>query len=494
MSESNAQGKVPEGAQNQTDNLDDDLKRAMEWVEELAARDEPDPNESDARQPVEPDSNMPSEQKPERAGVDQPRDSEMLTLQWPADGDQAAEVPESDGPPAPDPRLEQDSEGAQPVNNLEDAMAWLEKLAADRGMPIEEMPTRLMSDQDIDQYIPPAAIGTPQDESGVENMELLEDPISWLEQLARDQSSPLEELPSVADRLLASEIISQVVTPTENNADADETLPLSIPLEEALLFLEQVASDEGVTFDKVKISSVYNNVNLEAVLQQVDQLAAGESRRLPAGLFAVAAVKTAPVVKTPVDWGNLADEIPEDPDEALAWLENLTGEGDGVEEAVTAIYVAGVQAGIKTPTDAQDVLSPQGEADSASSDDDILAALPDDPDEAVAWMEQVAAQKVSSKAPQQDHAAAPPSQDEAPSVNQAAKLLESGEYDAALAVYKNLLQQGDDLEQVVKALETAVTTHPEIGRLRYLLGDAYLRTGRNQKAMEIYQQGFLDNL
>jgi cytochrome c-type biogenesis protein CcmH/NrfG len=68
-----------------------------------------------------------------------------------------------------------------------------------------------------------------------------------------------------------------------------------------------------------------------------------------------------------------------------------------------------------------------------------------------------------------------------------------GDLDSAVATYGKLVESGEDLNLLISDLEGAVGTQGENARLRTVLGDAYMRNGQLQKALDAYRQA-LDSL
>ena len=75
----------------------------------------------------------------------------------------------------------------------------------------------------------------------------------------------------------------------------------------------------------------------------------------------------------------------------------------------------------------------------------------------------------------------------------ARQLLNTRQYDNAIRSYTNLLETAPAISPVITELEGAVDTHPAQPLLRRLLGDAYMRNGQLQKALETYRKA-LDQL
>lgn len=282
------------------------------------------------------------------------------------------------------------------------------------------------------------------------DLEDLDEAMAWLEELAISQETPLQDLPSVADRALASKLMGETPTPTppepmkpttslpasETELEAMHEAPDTYPesLDEAIAYLDRLAAggsdpNIGSTRKRSDVSS-----NLEAALNRMDALA------LPAGigLADIAALFTrdgesalprAFSLEASLDWlqeqlgGSgaaepaaraaaaagtaahadalderliaLSAEMPEDPDQALAWLESLapTTEGDA------ATVVLGTAA-IEPVSEAVTPYLPETAAiDAMTLDEATLLEIPDDPDQAIAWMEELARREQQAKSP-----------------------------------------------------------------------------------------------
>lgn len=336
---------------------------------------------------------------------------EMPTLQWP---DVEAEA--SAAGPA---RSVDDVEGTgddtpPPRDELEDAMQWLEELAKEQGTPLEEMPTLISggeSEQDLAARAA-AARGLEQLGDTTPPPQLDSDPMAWLEQLAIDQDSPLEDLPSVADRLLASEIASQTALDGEQMLEPLASQP--VELEAALKYLEDQAAAEGVVLDEVSIDDVETDDTLDEDLDAIDKMVT-----VAAVTTAVTKVANADADEFDADENDsealedLPAQIPEDSDEELAWLSELAEEESPVEQSELvdeedvpdqedqtednekdgsllkkgAAAVAATKL-VKSRTDDGQETEPETEqAEEAQTlTPESLEGMPDDPDEAMAWM------------------------------------------------------------------------------------------------------------
>lgn len=296
-----------------------------------------------------------------------------------------------------------DDDDAEDVGDVENAMAWLEQMAAGEGDAIDEMPTLVSQRADVDGAPEELAIELePEPVAQVENSpEDMDEAMDWLEQLAADQSTPLEELPSVADRVLASTVMAEAGVQA---VDADRVV-LPEHLAAAVAHFEMLAAESGIALDEVELVEIEADVELEALLVSLDDHARS-SRASGAGRVGGMAVAGATAVgmaalrdDESVDWDELSDEMPEDPDEALAWLERLAEEADlsdqelmAGDEAADAVEEP-TRPGIQTADELEDATAA---AAAVALEDDFLAEMPEDPDEAMAWLEQLAARQGAS--------------------------------------------------------------------------------------------------
>lgn len=417
---------------------------------------------------------------------------EMPTLQWPENHPDNEPIDAQDEVRSANTSTATDSQTDGSQDNLEDAMLWLEQLAAGQGTPINEMPTLISSGQYDDLATDDSNLGPDLVAITGKTSTLAEhdsDPMAWLEQLAVDQNSPLEELPSVADRLLASEIVSQNEGEFGDGASLMESRPTAIEVEEALNYLEELAASQGITLDQVEIDQIELPDPQDNGLNMVDQLAVTAS-----AATVLAEVDSAQTGETlDDDWDELAAQIPDDPDEALAWLGGLSDdekESEGVQEKLEEGEAGSVaEMGVSETT----------------LDVETLDEMPDDPDEAMAWMRGLAGQQddvpmesgsqdndgemtqgipaVEQKAHGDDHL-------KKESLGIARKAVASGDLSRAIELYQEILENGDMSSDLVRELESVVAEQPDSPDLVKLLGDAYMQDGQMQKALETYRKGF----
>ena len=397
------------------------------------------------------------------------------------------------------PEDQQPSSQTGPLVGLEDAINWLEQLAAGQGMPIDEMPT-LVTAQPV-STASTNKTGDPDSPSDsdldTQGLELDSDPMAWLEQLAVDQSSPLEELPSVADRLLASEIVSQ------NEIPPSSTINDPYDVNRALTYLEQLAVAQGIDLSKISFDANQPVTSLNSALNIIDGLALSGMVLTPDYSESEAFVGEevqAPSASEDVEhegkqeidhWSDVSDSMPDDPQEALDWLSSLDEEADGVETEV--VLEADTLAPEATTPDPAAEPEGMGTPDEAQIDIDVLGEMPDDPDEAVAWMENLAtsdsqkpAAEIDPQIPQED---VEPASGTQPTVDPQADP-DSDNLQDAISEYQNIINENAATEDVVAALEEIIATQGETPKILRLLGDAYMQIGETQKAIATYRKGF----
>jgi tetratricopeptide (TPR) repeat protein len=421
---------------------------------------------------------------------------EMPTLQWPdaeVEADAAGgEKVEPDSNQSTGDVEAPDGEPVPPPDDLEDAMLWLENLAEEQGTPIDEMPTLVSSgEREPDLTTGGAAVQSQEQIGETTPPPMLDsDPMAWLEQLAIEQNSPLEELPSVADRLLASEIESQYDVGPDEGAPLEPLASQPVELDDALKYLENQAEVQGISLAEVSFDPAEPVESLDEDLSALDQMVIA-----PVATTTVKGETDPPAEEIENgEWDDLSAQIPEDPDEALAWLGELAEEesssDSGSDRSVLAKGTAAVAVAELAQSDAQ------------ALDADVLEGMPDDPDEAMVWMEGLAGQ--NEDAPADQMVSGVPDEKELPAdeiskdaglgenedILQARAALSSGDVEAATEQYRRLLEGGQGGPALINELETAVASQPDELELVQLLGDAYMQDGQLQKALKIYRKGF----
>ncbi len=264
---------------------------------------------------------------------------------------------EAEDEAGPETEAEPDSAGAvagpQPgaeEAELEEALTWLDE--APEGVafaPEEAVP------QDLDEAMAWLDAGEAEDIDPDQVPEDLDEAMAWLEQLAAQQGAPLDELPSLA-------------AAGESDAPAEP--------EEAPLELELPAEETP-----------------ELNLEWMEALAAADEEPAPAA-------DEAPALAADED----TFDVPEDLDEAMAWLEQLAAQqGAPLDELPS---VAGDAAFLDALL-ADDVAQPAPELEEEPTVAEAAAA--DELDEAMAWLDELATQQ---PAQEYEEAAAPPEIDD----------------------------------------------------------------------------------
>ena len=290
--------------------------------------------------------------------------------------------------------------------DLDDAMAWLETLAAKQGAPIEELPS-LRQDEDEQQTEPEPVVSsddilesdddplaepinmTFDDEpAGDELLETipdvpedLDDAMAWLEELAAKQGAPIEELPSLSGEMDSASEPSPVadeMPETVPELIEEPAVEIDSDLLAALDWLDdEVADGDGDVAETAVFET--SDTDLLAALDQLEQLA----------LQTEPEPEPEPVAEPPEDDALTTDifDMPDDPDEALAWLEEMSDEAGGEETAVPETVV------IEPDPVVEEEPALESVAEVADDSEDLAALdifdMPDDPDEALAWLEEV---------------------------------------------------------------------------------------------------------
>lgn len=144
-------------------------------------------------------------------------------------------------------------------------------------------------------------------------------------------------------------------------------------LEAALLSLDALALPPGKTLDevaaKLTVAQMTSWRDVDSALNWLEQRLSQE---------------VAPAVPAPtgeLDDASLIEQMPEDPDAVLAWLEQMAAEEEG-QGGISAAAPEELSDVIADRTQAEPLLEELAEAD--------LLNMPDDPDEAMAWLEGLA--------------------------------------------------------------------------------------------------------
>ena len=395
-------------------NVDDDAQAEDLNLDALLGL-EPDAALPETAEPVETEAEPASSELVEDESLDwldalaaddvEPVD-EMPTWQWPEDGDTDAalaveatpEMEDSAAPPAADLEdiFSEEPAEADVVEDLDDAMSWLDDLAAEPDMPVEELPS-VAEDMDLDALFALDSDLEHHDDLSSESMqsESLDEIFavdsqndSWLAGLADADEEPLPDfLEEDAEPAAASSLAEPIAAQDDDMAAPPEDV------DDAMAWLEQLAARQGAPLDE--LPSVADKAEDEGV----------DAAELMAGAAAVGALgavvhdddeaeaDTEPetaVADTPLAEADLlALDVPEDPDEAMAWLEKLAArQGAPLDELPS---VSADEEAAAAPAAAEEP-GPSLDAETAGTDDllhdtdiedDALGEL----DDAMAWLE-----------------------------------------------------------------------------------------------------------
>jgi tetratricopeptide (TPR) repeat protein len=369
----------PEAVRSDVDSLEKvpaDLDEAMAWLENLSGQQGAPPQ-------------MLSLEETEYEDADEIPEDLAEAMAWleeisvagegkaPRDEDESGET----APPSTvglsedeTPGPEAVAEAEEPPEDLDEAMVWLEQLAARQGASADELPS-------LEE--PEAELGVGADATG-EIPDDLEEAIDWLKSLGDEPTASGEAagVTAVADEghsasesddlAWLDDLESERAPEPEGHDDWDEAPveagapDLADDLDEAIAWLEQLATEDAISFDELEGERTGQALGAEAYV----------------GL----------------------EQLPDDPEEALAWLEGLAS------EPAQASIEADVVAATPTPPVPHDVVAAraeaeasiaQGEQDDAEASlpgpgEEILDEMPEDPDEAMAWLEQLAARQGAS--------------------------------------------------------------------------------------------------
>lgn len=168
----------------------------------------------------------------------------------------------------------------------------------------------------------------PSDED--EPLDDLDAAMAWIEELAASQNAPIEEVPSVADRALASKLMMEAgLTPTvspldELGSDSDFVDGLTPPhpfIEEedyadTVVLIETLAADQGLAYTSPSEQAAITRTEVEADLSEPLQSAESQDN------------------VTQVDEAIVLEEVPEELsfEEAMAFLDEIAGTQPSVEE------------------------------------------------------------------------------------------------------------------------------------------------------------------
>ncbi len=316
----------------------DDVEDAMTWLEGLAA---------EQGAPVE----------------------ELPSIAQKIEADTEAELSET--PPSPVDDLIGDE--------VDDAMTWLEGLEAEKVEMAAESPETAVDEDEAEpeMYQPPEWVSVSQSvlPGNVEDVpEEVDDAMSWLTELAAEQGAELTEDADTAvteDALLPTEPELEIEPEPELTAEplVDDSLLAALDWLGA-----NVGDSESESLPEQVAVSDDELANALDFLEQLDVSSPAET--------AETAVGPSHEVVTEFD-SDILGTMPDDPDEAMDWLANFAGPDTGVDMPVAEPEVMEPESEQLETSEPEPAAPPDVEAT-------MLAEMPDDPDEAMTWLAQLA--------------------------------------------------------------------------------------------------------
>ena len=240
-------------------------------------------------------------------------------------------------------------------------MAWLERLAAQQGASLDELPS-LQEPASAVSEEPSETEGAPDwmgeldlEEAEAEahpeampKIDVPEEPptdeedLEWLDDLVSGEEADEEEVDWLAE---------------EETADPAAAAEMEAAVDEDLSWLDDLETEEAQPEAAARPETPED---VDEAMAWLDELAAEEE---------VPAEGESPTEPVPDDAiAGLSDEIPDDPDEALSWLEQLAG-----AEAPEAPETPVVEEQ-STPVAPQDVVAARAQAEAAALHDETSAA------------------------------------------------------------------------------------------------------------------------
>jgi hypothetical protein len=224
--------------------------------------------------------------------------------------------------------------------------------------------------------------------------------------------------------------------------------------------------------------------------------------------------------REPPSAAGLLDTFPDDPDEAVGYLEEMARQDESKSVASKLAAAAAIEQrqsenAVDDANDVDDALvwaekladesSSGGSAPLAKKSDDLLLDESDTDDNPLAWLEQLsqekshvgdslAGEKSAEIDPEpdivnEDPTPAAPTLTPTPVSEQqlAREALANGDIEQATALYKVSLRNDADVDQVIGELTDAIEQHPQEAALYRALGDAYARKGDSARAAAAFR-------
>jgi tetratricopeptide (TPR) repeat protein len=372
-------GQGEAGEEGEIGEVPEDLDEAMAWLEQLAAQQGAPVEELPSVAAVEQEAEAEVEESPEvpEVGEVEPEPN----LEW------METLAAADEPLATEELPTSFAEDEFDVpEDLDEAMAWLEGLAAQQGAPLEELPS-VQADEGLDfeeavgeddfEVAGEEAFAQEADEGADIDVEAapeeLEEAMAWLDELAAQQAAEVLAKPELGlEQLEGSEARStETYATTEGEvepelvfpADEDETPESTAVPDVAMMYLDSLMEHGGEFGDEAQSIAEEEPVEMlaaaipddpEAALAWLEELASGavpdaEVAAAPAAADLAVEEESVEIAEPePAAFGEEefagfaadmtvdVDEVPEDPDEVMAWLERLAArQGASLDELPT---------------------------------------------------------------------------------------------------------------------------------------------------------------
>jgi len=383
------EGSAESRAEGSAEQEPDELKATLAWLEALAARQGLSLDElSSGEEPVNAAEEYPDWLTRDMSDI--PGGAELAAP--------AAEAGSSDDvPPWLRDSVDTPNVAAPPLAESDslDDLGWLDQIAAGAGEPIDEPPTLSWQKR---------GPGDADDE----------DALSWLDGV-------IESHPAAAAAGLAAMSAADVGEQSPSEETEAESADYDVAAMEPPGAMIEVHSEESSGIDTLSTETM-----IEAAIPEKEEAEAAMMTSLddvPDDLEAAQVLLGAAIVagRSPSEEGEeplaviaaqsvteLADDVPEDPAEVLTWLERLAAQQIAeravpapaepfqvVEEPVTPavpleIVAAAAAAEAFAGRDIGEDVAADDEVDSVEN---LIASIPDDPDAAMAWLEQLAARQ-----------------------------------------------------------------------------------------------------
>ena len=369
----------------------------------------------------------------------------------------------------------------QPVPKEE--MEWLQQL----GEPGEEEQAFTPPPETVTP--PPSEVSEPLDLSEADDGDVME----WLETLADQQDDSEEPLPTSPP----------VVASPEAEPVSPSAAPIPETPEEGLDWLEELADTRGLS-DSIEIQPPAGQAVEESSAGWLEDLAEPESEEVhpapaeaapPAEATPVAPPPASPTPTEPVPEETLPTEHePERPVEYEPQVIEPQLESPPVAIPPTPeLNVVDDEPVMETPPQSVTPITvPEPESAPVEAE---TAATP--PLQKTVEPEPEPIPVEPPPAISQPEPAAPPASDvdrkpEAPKEDPfatAGMMLSTGDTAGAINVFAKLIKRGKDLETVVSMLEDALQSRENQPELWQTLGDAFMKAGEVDKAVQAYQRG-----